>query len=228
MSSHGAAALEAAVDEAMILEAVPATSGSDGDDFAAFRAQVRWWLSGVVVEDGVPHPAEAYFASTLRAHPTRAPGWMEALYAEYAERNAVLAAGLVRCVGRCGQAIVQEWGLAIVRAALHHGDARVRDAAVATIDFWEDSALFPMLDPDREPLSWLAQYMRAIQQDVAVAGIPFLPKSEVRTAEERTQCVVPRRSGVSVLPSRMQWVQDHPVLMAILAAGVGCVVLLMH
>ncbi|MBI2483332.1 hypothetical protein HYV74_04135 [Candidatus Uhrbacteria bacterium] len=236
MSSPVAAALEVVVDEEMILETAPdSVVDSAYGGFAAFRAQAYQLLSATMVEDGVPHPAETYFASVLRAQPLRVPGWLEALYAEYAERNAILAAGLVRCVGRCGLAVVGDWGVAIMRAALRHGDVRIRDAAVVAIDGWGDPALLILLDPQREPIARLARYMHAIRHEDA-AGIPYYPSSETMEcapehAESMRERRVPARSsGVSVQTAHPMWERVRPYVTAyvtaMVAVAAGVVVLL--
>lgn len=111
------------------------------------------------VEDGVTHPAEELLE--------RYVGRVDGEYLVNAVlQDAVHSADLLRLLGRI-DSVPTDARIALVRRALASADVEIRDAAVQASESWDDPELAPFLKAHSEPITWLAQYVARVADDIA-------------------------------------------------------------
>ena len=119
------------------------------------------------IDDGYSHPAEEVIEKALKKHNTLAPIWVQAIYFENFKRPA-MAAGILRCVGRLKNTLVEPWGRSMARRGLSHHDVEVREAAIRALEMWggQESAEALKNHVDSEPVVWLKNYLNQVIKDL--------------------------------------------------------------
>lgn len=134
-------------------------------EFKEFRTRAIGALEQEPVEDGMKHPVEEVLAEAFRLT-DQAPGWVHRVFVDLLD-NPALAAGLLRCLGRIGYGAVGPGGAGMVIIGLGHKSAAVREAAIVAIEHWARPELTSLLDSHRDPVQWLADYVRQVVRDLS-------------------------------------------------------------
>ena len=118
------------------------------------------------IEDGYVHPAEHFIEECLKSSQLNADHWISATY----EVTPLLAASVLRLLGRFPSHLVGEWGLVMAMHGLSHREIDVREAAVRALERWGGDQACEALKAriDAEPTSWLAAYMTQVIKDVSM------------------------------------------------------------
>jgi len=108
--------------------------------------------------------------SALRQDEWRAADALQSAYASNANQNPELAARLLRSLGRLRQPLVEPWGRWLAAGALVHQSVLLRTAGVRALEMWGDDDAVGVLHERsaREPVQWLARYMRQVAQDLSL------------------------------------------------------------
>ena len=127
---------------------------------AAFASLVRA-LDTETVEDGEPHPAEDAIDGFVRKY--GAGHFSQALFSDTFRPSR--AASFLRLLGRI-QRVPSTDRHRIVERGLASGSVEVRDAAIQAVESWHDASLASLLSSHHESESWLAEYAKAVAQDL--------------------------------------------------------------
>jgi len=119
------------------------------------------------IDDGYSHPAEEIIEKALKKHKTLAPTWIQAIYLKNFNRPAV-AAGILRCIGRLKNDLVEPWGRSMAMRGLSHPAAEVREAAIRALEMWggQESTEALKNHIDSEPVAWLKNYVNQVINDL--------------------------------------------------------------
>lgn len=118
------------------------------------------------LEDGHCHPAEQVLRDNLC--PAREAGtlrWIAALFG--GSESPAFLASVLKSLGRLPAPGSAAWRLSLVRSALAHESAEVRDAAVQTVELWEDCEALDLLRAHSERVGWLQDYIRQVVEDLS-------------------------------------------------------------
>jgi len=134
----------------------------------AFTEAVVDTLEEEPIEDGVHHPAEALMERALRQGEWSAADAIQSLYNGNTDRRPILAAGLLRCLGRLRVALVEPWGPWLATGALQHHNVVIRTAGVRALEMWGgDDAVRSLRERyPKEIVQWLARYMQKVVEDL--------------------------------------------------------------
>jgi hypothetical protein len=137
-------------------------------DEGQFRRILLHSFADEPLEDGVRHPGEVVLRQALTAIPDAAPQWTARLYHETESTRPALAADLLRCLGRLSPAVAGEMGWSLVREAIGHPAAEVREAAVRALEEWGGGEALALLRARLavEPLGWLRRYITLVIADL--------------------------------------------------------------
>lgn len=121
------------------------------------------------LEDGHTHPAEQIIAEAIQAFSATAFAWIAFAYFEQYYRNPVVAAGLIRCLGRLAHDSALPWARFLALSGLYHDDVEVREAAVRAFEMSGGPQAIEALTArvSVEPTPWLAEYARQVIADLA-------------------------------------------------------------
>lgn len=117
------------------------------------------------IDSGYTHICESILGSSLQEYGSVAVEWIQHTYVRNIRRVAH-SSDILRCVGRLPTGLVEPWGLTMAIAGLSHPDVRVRDAAVCALENWATQDSFEILSLHQEPVSWLANHIDQILDDV--------------------------------------------------------------
>ena len=131
-----------------------------------FRDSFLRSLEDEPIEDGFSHPAEEIISNALDASQLTCLEHLERLYRECVNKPSVCS-GLLRCVGRIEPGVAGSWGRDFASRGLTHTDPEVRESAVRALEFWGGSESISMLRAHEEPISWLADYITEVIEDLS-------------------------------------------------------------
>jgi len=126
----------------------------------AFASLIRA-LDAEIVEDGEPHPVEDAIGGFVREFGARY--LCEALFA--AAFRPTRTASFLRLLGRIQIVPSRDRGR-LVERGLASTRVEVRDAAIQAVESWHDPALVDLLMSHRDSEAWLADYAKAVAQDL--------------------------------------------------------------
>lgn len=137
------------------------------DQQEQFSLTILHLLAVEPIDDGYSHPAEDVIEKALKKHNISAPLWVQAIYSENIKHPS-LAGGLLRCVGRLKNDLVEPWGRNMARRGLSHPDVEVREAAIRALEMWggQESAEALKNHTDSEPVVWLKNYLNQVIKDL--------------------------------------------------------------
>ena len=132
------------------------------------RAQLEsrlWWaFESEPLEDGMDHPAERLLAEHLNQCPAaRLLEWISGWCTD--STNAAFAASVFQCLARQTRPGTASWRTGLVQSGLAAPHVEIRDAAAKAADSWGDTELLPILEGYREPVPWLADFIRDVVTD---------------------------------------------------------------
>ncbi len=138
------------------------------DQQEQFSMTILRLLEAEPIDDGYSHPAEEVMENTLKSDKTLAPAWIQAIYLENFKRPSI-AAGILRCVGRLKNDLVEPWGRNIARRGLSHSGIEVREAAIRALETWGGRESVETLKAyvDDEPVLWLKNYLAQVITDLS-------------------------------------------------------------
>jgi len=133
-----------------------------------FRLTILRLLEVEPIDDGYSHPAEEIIEKALKKYNTLAPIWVQTIYLENFKRPSV-AAGILRCIGRLKDDLVEPWGRSMARRGLSYPELEVREAAIRALEMWggQESAETLKTYIDSEPVAWLKNYVKQVINDLA-------------------------------------------------------------
>lgn len=134
--------------------------------FSAFRREIRNAFEAEAVEDGFSHAAETVLERALREHGSAAQRWLQALLER--TESASFIASILKCLGRIDRPGSESWRAGILREALSHPHAEVRDAAVQAIEAWGDTEAIEILRRHDDSQGWLRDYITRVVRDLSV------------------------------------------------------------
>lgn len=130
-----------------------------------FEREVWGSLENNPVEDGYCHPLEQLLQKAFDKNASEASRWIRRLVF-HPGRAPVVAASVLRCLGRCPQPADASWRSQLVREALGDRDAEVRDAAIQAAESWGGRQLVEVLRSHQEEEPWLRDYLRRVIRDL--------------------------------------------------------------
>jgi hypothetical protein len=116
------------------------------------------------VEDGMNHPAEAELNAFLGRH--GADGFLDATLKS--KLSPTIVASLLRLLGRAEVDRFEDYE-PVLRAALASPDLKIRDAAIQTIELWENSESVDLLGDHVESCPWLAEHITRVARELSSA-----------------------------------------------------------
>ena len=141
-----------------------ATSTPESSERRQLESRLWWAFESEPLEDGMDHPAEQLLAEYLNVGSgTRMLDWISEWCLD--TTNATFAASVLQCLARQPHPGTVAWRAELVRNGLATPHVEIRDAAAKAADSWEDAELLPVLEGHREPVPWLADFIRDIVTD---------------------------------------------------------------
>ncbi len=137
------------------------------DQQEQFSLMILHLLEVEPIDDGFTHPAEEVIEKALKEYKILAPAWLQAIYLKNFKRPSV-AAGILRCIGRLPDDLVEPWGRDLASRGLSHPDLEVREAAIRALEMWggQESAETLKTYIDSEPVAWLKKYGKQVINDL--------------------------------------------------------------
>lgn len=132
--------------------------------FQRLRRKVEERLEEETLEDGRTHSAES---TVLEAISESAEGRAAILRLISDEGRPELASAVLRLVGRVGHTTDRSWRNGLVKSALGASTPALREAAVETVEQWEDVTFIPLLKEHSELVPWLRDYIEAVIDDLS-------------------------------------------------------------
>lgn len=127
------------------------------------RAEVdrlKFAIEAEPVEDGISHPGEDIIAEIAATYGD------DALVDLILETEPpVLAANLLRLHGRTAKPVAP-LRRRLVEQAMQSDSVEVRDAMVQAVELWEDKESINLIANREEPVSWLADYIRRVAEEL--------------------------------------------------------------
>lgn len=155
---------ESAVQSASESEKHPATGTPSSPERDQLESRLWWAFESEPLEDGMDHPADRLLAEHLNEDTgTRILEWIREWCRD--TTNAAFAASVLQCVARQQRPGPASWRAELVREGLATPRVEIRDAAAKAADSWKDSELLPILEGHREPVPWLADFIRDVVTD---------------------------------------------------------------
>jgi len=138
------------------------------DPQAQFSMAILRLLEVEPIDDGYSHPAEEVMENALKKDKTLTSAWIEGIYLENFKRPA-MATGILRCVGRLKNSLVESSGRNMARRGLSHPDVEVREAAIRALETWGGQESVETLKAfiDNEPVFWLKNYLTQVITDLS-------------------------------------------------------------
>ena len=133
------------------------------------RRQFAIWLQtsfeNTPLEDGMDHPAEQFLATMLQSTDERlALKWLMEFSLDSSRPG--FASSVLRCLGRLVPPSTGLWRSELINEALKVDDIEIRDAAVQTVELWEDRDLISVLKAHDESQPWLRDYIHDLIEDL--------------------------------------------------------------
>ena len=135
------------------------------------RDQIISEFDSEPIEDLVSHPVEEIISQTLKQDPLLAIDSILKIFKGFQSSPSILS-GLIRCLGRLEHSLLNDIAEKIALEGLGHADVEVRDATVRAIEYWEEKRAIDVLRRHREEVSWLADYIVQVLNDIT----PSLPR----------------------------------------------------
>lgn len=135
-------------------------------EYQRFERQLVISLKEYDLEDGMIHPAEEVLQDVFRICPDNAKEVIEQLADKYLNKNQMVCAGLVQCLGRLDDSSVPEWKYSLAEKCLREGDAGVREASVICLEYWGGQEAVDILSAHNEKEGWLADYISSVIKDL--------------------------------------------------------------
>jgi hypothetical protein len=137
------------------------------DQQEQFSMTILHLLEVEPIDDGHSHPAEEAMENALKRYKVLAPAWIQAIYLKNFKRPSA-AGGILRCIGRLKDDLVEPWGRSMAIRGLSHPELEVREAAVRALEMWggQDSVEALKVYIDGEPVAWLKSYASQVINDL--------------------------------------------------------------
>jgi hypothetical protein len=149
-------------------KAIEAARTRSVEAFESFKVQFLNALKCEPFEDGVPHPAETVIQGALAESPYSILQWTHAIFQEHYSIQPLLAATILRIIGRLPRHQVGEAGLSMAQNSLKHQDVGVRLSAVRALESWGGQRALGILITHLacEPQKWLVKYIEQVIKDL--------------------------------------------------------------
>ena len=155
---------EPAFEAATTSEDPTATPASESTGRAQLESQLWWAFEAEPLEDGMDHPAERLLVEHLKQCPSaRLLEWIRGWCTD--TTNATFAASVFQCLARQTRPGTASWRTELVQSGLATPHVEIRDAAAKAADSWGDTELLLILEGHREPVPWLADFIRDVVID---------------------------------------------------------------